>query len=76
METRECDYWERLKDKTFVYVPPIRKKFAVMAGMTGVEYDDYLLADRTARPFHPDKGKWVWVKCGDREMRFTPAEDG
>jgi hypothetical protein len=46
------------------------------AGMTAIEYDNYLTDDRAIPSFHPDKRKWVWVRRDRvREMRFAPAGD-
>jgi hypothetical protein len=76
METRICDYWGDLKLNTFAYVPPSSWKYARMAGMTKMEYENYLSDDREFPPFRKDKRNWVWVRDDEvREMRFTPAGD-
>lgn len=74
METRSCDYWDRIKEGTLRYVKPCAKKFAIMAGMTSIEYDDYLRESHDCPPVHVPQRKWVWVrKQRGREMRFAPA---
>nr|WAK77774.1 MAG: RNA-dependent RNA polymerase [Botourmiaviridae sp.] len=53
-------YWQKVKEKTLKYVPPIAIKFAIMAGMTKKQALEY--SNRTVNT-PVTKRKLVWVRA-------------
>jgi len=75
METRICDYWDRIRDHTLRYVPPCIWKYARMSGMTWGDYQEYLEEDRRFPRYLIPRGKMVWVRRDRvRELRFAIAK--
>jgi hypothetical protein len=54
------DYWSEVRDRTLAYQPPVAKRFALMAGMSKREADEYF--NRTINTT-VTKRKMVWVRA-------------